>query len=341
VNPLKLQVYNRPDVFKELESEWNELVHRSTGNRIFSTWEWQSVWWDAYQPGELWVVTCRDDGGRLIGIAPWFVGVGDDGRRFVSTIGCKEVTDYLDLIVDKDHTDEVLDNLVRFVVDNRSHYDCIELCNIPESSVSCASLPRYLQQYGFTITIEPEDVCPIIILPDDWTTYLEMLDKKQRHELRRKLRRAQGVNTDVSWYTVGAEHNLEEEMAHFLDMMAASSSDKARFLSDPLNVKFFKSIASVLHSKGWLQLNFLTINGEHAAAYLNFDYNVHVLVYNSGLRAEYSSLSAGIVLLAFTIKHAIETGHEVFDFLQGNEVYKYHLGGKDTAVLNLTAKFAG
>ena len=338
---MKLQAYNRPDVFTELESEWNDLVRRSTGNRIFSTWEWQSVWWDVYQPGELWVIACRDDIGQLVGLAPWFIGIGEDGRRFVSTIGCKEVTDYLDLIVDQNHTDVVLNSLAQFLVDNHSLYDCIELCNIPDRSISCSSLPRYLEQYGFSITIEPEDVCPIIYLPDNWTTYLEMLDKKQRHEIRRKLRRAQGVNTDVSWYMVGPEHNFEEEMSHFLDMMAASSSEKARFLSDPLNMKFFKSITPVLLNKGWLQLNFLMINGERAATYLNFDYNKHVLVYNSGLRTEYSSFSAGIVLLAFTIQRAIETGHEVFDFLQGNEVYKYHLGGKDTAVFNLTAKFTG
>jgi CelD/BcsL family acetyltransferase involved in cellulose biosynthesis len=229
---------------------------------------------------------------------------------------------------------------VQFLVDNRALYDCLELCNIPERSISCASLPHYLQRYGFKITIEPEDVCPVVTLPDNWTTYLEMLDKKQRHELRRKLRRAQGVNTDVSWYMVGPEHNLEEEMAHFLEMMAASSPDKARFLSDPQNLTFFKNITTVLRDRGWLQLNFLLINGKRAAAYLNFDYNKHILVYNSGLRTEYSSFSAGIVLLAFTIQRAIETGHEVFDFLQGNEVYKYHLGGKDTAVLNLTARFA-
>lgn len=336
---MKLQTYNHPDVFAELKSEWNDLVRRSTGNRIFSTWEWQSVWWEAYQPGELWVVVCRDESNHLIGLAPWFIGVGDDGRRFVSTIGCKEVTDYLDLIVDCDHTDAVLSSLAQFLADHHSDYDRIELCNIPENSISCSAFPHHLEQHGFSVAITPEDVCPIVQLPDNWTTYLETLDKKQRHELRRKLRRAQGVNADVSWYTVGPEHNLSEEMEHFLEMMAASSTDKARFLSDPLNAKFFRNVTQILHDQGWLQLNFLTINGNRAAAYLNFDYNKHIMVYNSGLRTEYGSLSAGIVLLALTIQHAIETGHELFDFLQGNEAYKYHLGGKDTAVLNLMATY--
>lgn len=339
---MNLKAFSHPDLFQELEAEWNDLLRRSTGNRIFSTWEWHSVWWDAYTPGQLWVITCRDEEGLLVGLAPWFIGKGEDGRRFVSTIGCKEVTDYLDLIVDRNYVEPVLSSLAQFLAENRSLFDCIELCNIPEQSVSCASFPHFLQQCGFTITIEPEDVCPIISLPDTWSDYLAMLDKKQRHELRRKLRRVQGVNSDVDWYTVGPDHDIEQEMQHFLEMMAASDPDKARFLSDPQNVTFFRNITRILRDKGWLQLNFLTVNGDRAAAYLNFDYNRHILVYNSGLRADkYGHLSAGIVLLAFTIQRAIETGHEVFDFLQGDEIYKYHLGGKDISVLNLTAKFSG
>jgi CelD/BcsL family acetyltransferase involved in cellulose biosynthesis len=86
-------------------------------------------------------------------------------------------------------------------------------------------------------------------------------------------------------------------------------------------------------------MSFLTVNGERVATYLNFDYKGHILVYNSGLIPEYGDLSPGIVLLAYSIQHAIETGHAVFDFLQGDEVYKYRLGGKDTKVVNLIAEF--
>ena len=91
--------------------------------------------------------------------------------------------------------------------------------------------------------------------------------------------------------------------------------------------------------RGWLRLNFLTITGERAASYLNFTYNNEMLVYNSGLLPEaYGRLSPGIVLLAWNIRHAIEEGISRFDFLQGDESYKYQMGGRDEAVFNLYAR---
>ncbi len=337
---MKLETYTQTDVFATLQAEWNELVFRSTANCIFSTWEWQSTWWNVYQPGQLWVISCRDEQGRLIGIAPWFIGTNAESKRFVATIGCKEVTDYLELIIDAEHVEPVLDQLAQYVAQNTAVFDYLDLCNIPENSITLTRFPSHLEKYGFSVTTEHEDVCPVVELPDDWTAYLNLLDKKQRHELRRKLRRTQGSNTDMDWYIVGPEHNLEEEVSRFLEMMAASDPSKAEFLADPDNLSFFRKITAALHHCGWLQMSFLRINAKPAAAYLNFDYNGHILVYNSGLRPdEYGHLSPGIVLLAHNIQYAIETRHTVFDFLQGDEIYKYHLGGQNRAVLNLTARF--
>lgn len=333
---MKLKAYTDTAVFDELKTEWNDLVFRSTANRIFSTWEWHSTWWDAYHPGELWVVTCRDEENRLVGLAPWFLSGPDNA---VSIIGCKEVTDYLDLIADKQHVEAVLQALANYLAENHATTKRIEFCNLSEDSVSHKKFPDFLEQQGFTVTQEPEDVCPIVPLPDTWTDYLNQLDKKHRHELRRKLRRAHG-QSDLAWYSVTAEHNLQEEMQHFMELMAASDPQKAAFLDDDQNRDFFNKIIPVMMRCGWLQLNFLTIDGERAAAYLNFDYNGEILVYNSGLRHDaYSHLSLGIVLLAFIIQQAIETGHTLFDFLQGNEAYKYHLGGQDRHVYNLIAEY--
>lgn len=336
---MKLIAYNQFSLFDELKPEWNELLERSPSNRIFSTWEWNSTWWQAFQPGELWVIACRTDAGQLVGLAPWYIETNADKGRVVGSIGGREVTDYVDIIADRDHTGEVLGELARYLVEQRDAYDVIELCNIPEESLAYQHFPTCLKQHGFNVTLTPEDVCPVIPLPASWDEYLAMLDKKNRHELRRKMRRAEGVTSDTDWYVVGASDDIHAKIEQFLAMMAASDPNKAVFLSDPQNVAFFKSIAPVLHARGWLQLSFLTFNNREAAAYLNFDYNQQILVYNSGLYGEeFGHLSPGIVLLVNNIQHAIETGHTVFDFLQGNEVYKYRMGAQDTHVYNLVAQ---
>jgi CelD/BcsL family acetyltransferase involved in cellulose biosynthesis len=59
-------------------------------------------------------------------------------------------------------------------------------------------------------------------------------------------------------------------------------------------------------------------------------------VYNSGYDpSQFSHLSPGIVVTARCIEHAISLGRSEFDFLRGDEVYKYRFGAQDTEVRRL------
>lgn len=336
---MKLTAYTQNSVFQDLRTEWNELLARSAANRIFSTWEWQSIWWSSYTPGTLWVIVCRDETDRLIGIAPWFVEQHPQYGRVVRSIGCVEVTDYLDLIADQNHISEVFNAIAKYAAEHHDQFDVIDLCNLPQDSFGYQSFPDALRRNGFEVTIKEQEVCPIIHLPDNWDAYLEMLDKKQRHEVRRKLRRAEGADEQIDWYIVGPEHHLADELERFLSLMASSQVDKAAFLQDSKNLAFFRNVVPVIFERNWLQLSFLTVNGQPAATYMNFVYQDTVLVYNSGLRTDnFSNLSPGIVLLAHNIQYAIEKRFRVFDFLRGNEIYKYRMGGQDTHVFMLRAQ---
>ncbi len=337
---MHLKTYDNIDSFRELEHEWNELLERSYANRIFSTFEWQLTWLEAYRPDEIWVITCRDQQGKLIGIAPWFIEIRPD-ERVVRSIGCVDVTDYVDLIVDREWIEPVLRLFAAQMIENHSRYDRVNLCNIPEGSPTLDHFAEHMGECGFTTELEFQEVCPVIELPDTWEGYLERLDKKNRHELRRKLRRAEGETQSLEWYIVGPEHDLQTELDAFLELMAASQPAKAAFLSDARNRAFFQSLTERTYARGWLQLDFLVADGVRVAAYYNFAYNGNIQVYNSGLLpSRYGQISPGIVLVAYNIRHAIEQGRHLFDFLRGNEEYKYRLGAKDTRIFKLKAQAA-
>ncbi|MCY3979181.1 MAG: hypothetical protein OXG23_13865, partial [Chloroflexi bacterium] len=91
---MDITAYRDESAFAELKSDWNELLGRAPMNRVFYTWEWQSTWWEAYKPGELWILTCHANG-VIKGIAPLFIAETEGGRS-VQIIGCGDVTDYLD-----------------------------------------------------------------------------------------------------------------------------------------------------------------------------------------------------------------------------------------------------
>lgn len=324
-----------PGVFEALHTDWTALLSRSDHNTVFATPEWHRAWWQAYQPGELYLLACHDDTDTLIGLAPWFIDSSSE-QRVLRAVGCVDVTDYVDLVMDARYTAQVMDCMSDYLAQHRADFDRIELCNIPEDSPTYTHFSTLLQNHGFSTATEVQDVCPVITLPDAWDSYLSQLGKKDRHELRRKMRRAHGQGT-IDWYTVDDTHDLDAELDQFLRLMADSDPEKAQFLTLPHNEAFFRGVMPMMFQRGWLKLHFLTINGEAAAAYLNFEYDGRVMVYNSGLWQEFASLSPGIVLLGHTIMDAIARGMQHFDFLRGNETYKYHMGGVDTRIYRLRA----
>lgn len=301
------------------------------------TQEWLAAWWKAYHPGDLWVLAVRDSNHQLVGLAPWFIAHSQAGR-LIHSIGCVDVTDYLEVIAKVDCERDVFEIIAAYLAEHQADFDALDLCNIPESAPLLRYLPDALRQHDFTVETEFQEVCPVITLSDSWDSYLEGLSKKNRHELRRKLRRLEGDTEHVAWYVVGQEHDLDAEIERFFALMRTASADKVEFLQNEQHVTFFQLMCKAILPTGWLQLAFLTVDGAYAAAYLNFDYNNDILVYNSGLDLNVgASLSPGIGLLAYLIEDAISKGRQHFDFLRGNEEYKYRMGAVDTQVLKLTA----
>jgi len=165
-----------------------------------------------------------------------------------------------------------------------------------------------------------------------------MLDKKQRHELRRKLRRAE-TEARIGWYMTSDPAQLLEDLEAFFDLHRQSSPDKEDFMSEPARQGFFQETARFSLAQGWLELSFLLINGEKAASMFCFAYNNQTMVYNSGYDPQrFAFLSPGIVLLAYHIRDSIAKGRSAFDFLRGDEAYKYRFGGQDSEVFQITIR---
>lgn len=331
---MRIEYHFENEGFWALKPEWNDLLHRSCFDTPFLTWEWQSTWWKHLGSDQLLLLGFRaEDDGRLVAIAPLFRTQTDDGRPVLNMVGCRDVSDYLDLIIERGQEDTVYSALLDYL-DEAADWDLVDFCSIPQDSQTFVRLRELADERGYQTLVEVEDVCPIISLPESWDEYLMMLDKKQRHEIRRKLRRADG-GADTRFYVVGPGDDLQAEMQAFIDLHQKSAPEKDKFM-DPQMQGFFFEVAQVLQSRGWLQLVFVEMDGQKAATLVNFDYCDSILVYNSGYDpAQFRHLSPGIVITARSIEHAISLGRRRFDFLRGDEVYKYRFGGQDTEVRRL------
>jgi CelD/BcsL family acetyltransferase involved in cellulose biosynthesis len=332
---MRIEYHFEDGGFWALKPEWNDLVRRTCCDTVFLTWEWLCTWWKHLGSGDLQLVGFRAEGdGRLVGIAPLFRTEAEDGLSVLSLVGCRDVSDYLDLIIERGQEDAVYQALLDYLDGGTLAWDLLDLCNIPQDSLAYVRLREMAEARGYQTVVEIEDVCPIIDLPATWDEYLMTLNKKQRHEVRRKLRKS-AAEADTRFVIVGPDHNLQAEMQGFIDLHQKSTPEKDQFM-DPQMQAFFFDMARVLQEEGWLQLVFVEMDGEKAAALLNFDYGGSILVYNSGYDpVRFRHLSPGIIVTARSIEHAIGLGRAKYDFLRGDEVYKYRFGAQDTQVRRL------
>ncbi len=328
---MKTDWFTDASVFERLGAEWNVLLRRSAMDTVFLTREWQSTWWEYLGAGTLHVLTVRDDA-TLVGIASLFAPASDP--RSLALVGCVDVSDYLDLIVARGAEERVYAALLDALTQpDAPAWDWVCLCTLPAASPTHTQLQAIARARGLRVETRLHDVAPVIELPATWEEYLDMLDKKQRHEIRRKLRRVE--EAEARWYTIDDAAQLNTAMMDFIALHKQSRPDKHLFM-DARMQDFFIALARRLFACGWLQLQFLEIGGARVASLFNFVYQNDVLVYNSGYDPlQRGSQSPGIVLFARSIQDAIAARRRRFDFLRGNEEYKYRLGARDTQVLEL------
>lgn len=317
--------------FTELENEWDALLIQSMTNTPFQRLAYQKSWWACLQPSgsELVTIATRGNEGNLLGIGCFFLQKG-----ILHLNGCIEETDYLDLISTTDDAPAVWQATLEYLRDTTSpDWRAIDLCNIPEQSPTRGILLQLAGEFGWQYEESIIEVCPTISLPESFEIYLESLDPRQRRELSRKLRRAEG--SDVRTVVVNNSTTIDAEVDSFLDLLQKSTFEKRDWLNDGRRA-IFHEVARSAQEGGYLQLMFTEIEDRRAAGLFNFDYNDRIWVYNSGLDpALFSALSPGVVLTANAIEEAIKLGRKEFDFLRGSEEYKYRFGAVDTNIYKI------
>ena len=321
--------------FSEINpNTWNSLVEQSIADTPFSRYEYLSEWWKTLGGGE-WkqarlVLVSATENDQLVGIAPLFV-TEYDGQQALMLVGSIEISDYLDLIVRADDLPRFISGLLDFLTSSLTdNWSAIDWYNIPDASPTRAALKAEFEKRGWAYQAEIYRPTPYIPLNGSFDEYLSRLDKKQRHEIRRKMRRA-AESGRVRFYVVDKNADIETELEGFFHLMI-QDPNKAMFLRDAMRDQMSTTIRAA-HEQGYLWLGFLEVDGVKVAASLNFDYKNKLWGYNSGVSRTHMELSPGWVLLAHTIQWCCENNRYEFDFMRGDEEYKYRFGGVNRYVM--------
>lgn len=227
----------------------------------------------------------------------------------VTFLADRRITDLIDMICLSGYEDLVCKTIGAYLA---AHQLNIDLAPLEKNSPLVMFLPRHLK----AIHVEDADACPLLTLPASWNGYMTMLSGKNRHELKRKLRKGQEIET----------HRLDADgIAILFALMIASDARKASFLTESVRA-FMMDIAKIFQSRHWLRLCVSYFQARPIGVLFSFNSDRHIYLYNSGFDPHYSRFSPGIVSIARDLESAIAEGFTHYDFLRGDETYKLHFG---------------
>jgi hypothetical protein len=315
----------RPEEFDAVYDRWQALMPESSVDNAFVAPHIQRIWWRRFGSGFDLHMLSASDGPDTFGFAPLMSGEGT-----LSFIGGDDLFDYHDFPVRRGSEQQFFGLLCDYLAD--LDWDTVELSSVPSCSPTLAFLPEAAKARGMNVELTSGQVTPVAVLPASWEQYVSGLSKKARHELRRKLRRLE--NADGSRQYVCGDDEIAGSMEQFFRLMRSSSPDKDAFLGSE-RIGFFQDLAVELSARDEFRLYLLDYEGAPVAACICIDYGDSYFLYNSGYDPEFSALSVGLLNKALSIRDAIEQGKKSFNFLKGNERYKYDLGGLDRGVRNV------
>lgn len=356
---------------------WDQLVEASPWATPFSGWAFHRAWWDAYGTTaheQTLVVTDVSDS-RMIAIVPLMhrhqvepndaetqttMRHGHTGQLTsvaptakVIFFGASYHADYATVLAAPDVLPSVAEAVVAYLSDEAApddphpdRWDAVDLrrlrCGDPAAEALAVAFGRREIAEGWTLNVEREDVCPVINLPTgiDFDGHLSTLGKKDRHEIRRKVRRAEAIGEIRLTDSLDPLADLEA----FIDLHQRRWGENGLFPPTPAGNAsrvFFRRLFEEHGPDGPLRLAFLTVGDRRIAAGIHFRTADGYLYYNAGIDPDARDLSPGVIMVAAYVQRAITEGCRRLDFLRGDEPYKYEWGAADEPIQRLLVRRDG
>lgn len=276
------------------------------------------------------------------GVDPYILAVQEDRKPIgcvplcidgatAEFLGGHDVCDYQDLICETGRQQQVMESVIAHLADQGVRR--LDLRTLRPDGLILAALTSILPP-PVENNLVPDEATYETALPDNWEGYLQQLDGKQRHEVRRKLRRLEN-QARIDYRCIEAIGSADAQAETFITLFRRNRPDKAAFMTGAMET-YFRRLIRESAERRLLRLCFLDVNDQPAAGVLCFDYLGTRYLYNSGYDEQFESLSVGVLSKVLSIRNAIESGCRHYDFLKGTEVYKRRIGGRHTPLYRCT-----
>lgn len=315
-DPVPLVTFERVDDIAPFRDEWTRLAERS--RNVFSTWEWADVWNRHFLSGRPMVIGRLGRSSEARAIVPLYMW-SEKPMRVLRFLG-HGPADQLGPVCDPTDTREVGRALRRALAVSPG------LCDVLLGDYLGGDQPLTQLMDASVLRRFPS---PVLRFEGDWEQYLASRSSNFREQIRRRERKL-AQKHDVSFRLATDTASLERDLDLLFALYRARwGPDSGSF---PAAQVFHEDFARVAAERGWLRLWFLELDDRPVAAWYGFRFAGVESFYQAGRDPQWADASVGLVLLAHTIREALNDGLSEYRFLRGGEDYKYRFTSLDPGV---------
>ncbi|MFO7908284.1 MAG: GNAT family N-acetyltransferase [Planctomycetota bacterium] len=321
------------DSCRKIASAWDCMAHTIP----FRGTAWLHKWWEHFRgttesDGELFVLQVTDEAGEIVGIAPWFRDRSVYHGRVVRPLGAGKVcSEYLGILATAEHERDVARALAQWLVaaadghhGPENCWDLLDLVSVDAEDSGMAYLAADLETAGTVVHRRDAMSCWRIMLPESWDEYVAGLGKSRRKQVRR---------IDRKWLESGAmtfrTARTLEEVEYGLNILEALHQERQESVghqgcfSDPAFSGFLWDAAKCMLEQRTLELHWIEMDGIPWAAEYQFTGGNVTYDYLGGISRDKRKYGPGQIVQVAVLKRSIRQQRSVFDFLRGNEAYKF------------------
>jgi CelD/BcsL family acetyltransferase involved in cellulose biosynthesis len=298
--------------FAAFEPSWRSFLERTPSPAPFQRPAWLIPWWLHFGSGELRVVVASHND-TVAGIIPLFLHEWN-GRRQLTLLG-SGISDYTDPVLDLRHAL----NISKCLGECLEHWRDWDICVWQDLS---AGTP--LSSLGKT---EPDTPCSQIRFDGSFDDFLAARPKDLRRNLRRYKEQAQAIAPVTFEVKDYADRESTEALIR-LHRARWNALGESGMIEANSSEGFLRDVVITLASGGLLIFFAVRFNGSIAAILLALRDGDTIYSWLSAFDPAHERFGFGRELLAQSLRYAHDHGYKAWNFLRGEEPYKFSWGAQ-------------
>ncbi len=316
---LALELIGNVSRLVELEPEWSSFARTIPGLTPFQLPQWLLTWWAHFGNGQLHVLVFREQD-AIVGIVPCFRHHWN-GWRQLTLIG-SGISDYLEPALHPQHCAAILDRL-RLHLEADLDWD---VCDWQDLSVN-TPLVGLETNGNFELTTSPEVCCSEIPLKGTFEEFRNARPKDLKRNLRRYRQKAEAMGR--LQFEVVKEADAKS-MKALVELHTAKWQQRGEpgMIQANGSAEFLCDVAREFAARDMLRFFSLHFEGRTVALIVAFPYGKTMFGYLSAFDPQHEALGFGRTLLFEALRYCYEHGYEAWNFLRGDEPYKFWWGAQ-------------